>query len=74
MDIYGPKLGQTLIRNMGGEAARSELDVLVEPLKKMIISQPRAKIWLSDPLFDASFPSQKVDSGSKRMFLQKIIR
>ena len=71
---YGPLLGQALVRNIGGEAARSELDVLAEPLKKMVFSQPRAKMWLSDALFSDTFPSQIVGSVEKRMWLQKVLK
>ena len=71
---YGPKLSQLLIRGIGGEAARSELDVLADPLKKMVFSQPRAKAWLSDALFSNSFPSSKVGNDEKRLWLQRIMR
>ena len=71
---YGPQLCHFLIRNIGGEAARSELDVLAEPLKKLISAQPQAKMWLSNALGSEDFPSQKVGSTEKRMWLQKIIK
>ena len=73
-DVYGPRLAQTLIWDIGGGALRSELDVLAEPLKKMVISQPKTKVWLSDALFSDDFPNKTLDMKSKRMFLQKIIR
>ncbi|KAF6223554.1 hypothetical protein HO133_000397 [Letharia lupina] len=70
---YGPQLCHLLVRNIGGEAARSELDVLAEPLKKLIFAQPQAKMWLSNALSSEDFPSQKVGSTEKRIWLQKII-
>lgn len=71
---YGPQLCNILVRNIGGEAARSELDVLAEPLKKLIFAQSQAKMWLSNALSSEDFPSQKVGSTEKRMWLQKIIK
>lgn len=71
---YGPQVGQALIFSMGGEAARSELDVLAEPLKKMIFAQPKAKKWLSDALYSDAFPSQNVGPVEKRMWLQRILK
>ena len=74
MDEYGPKLSQALVQNIGGEAARSELDTLAEPLKRLISTQPKAKTWLSDALFSDTFPSKTVGPADKRMWLQKIIK
>lgn len=71
---YGPQLSYVLVRNIGGEAARSELDALAEPLKKLIFAQPQAKTWLSNALSSKDFPSQKVGSTEKRMWLQKIVK
>ncbi len=71
---YGPQLCSLLVRYIGGEAARSELDVLAEPLKKLIFAQPQAKMWLSNALSSEDFPSQKVGSTEKRVWLQKIIK
>ena len=71
---YGPPLCQILVRNIGGEAARSELDVLAEPLKKLVFAQPHAKLWLSNALSSEDFPSQKVGTTEKRVWLQKILK
>ena len=70
---YGPQLCHLLVRRIGGEAARSELDILSEPLKKLIFAQPQAKMWLSNALSSEDFPSQKVGPSEKRMWLQKIM-
>ena len=74
MDEYGPRLSKALIQNISGEAARSELDTLAEPLKKLIFSQPKAKTWLSDALLSDTVASQNVGLLDKRMWLQKIIK
>lgn len=71
---YGQQLCYILVRSIGGGAARSELDVLAEPLKRLIFAQPQAKMWLSNALSSEDFPSQKVGSTEKRVWLQKIIK
>ncbi|KAI9882710.1 MAG: hypothetical protein M1823_005545 [Watsoniomyces obsoletus] len=73
IDHFGPMVAETLIINIGGNASRSELDSLVEPLKKMIFRQRHARTWLEQALFKETFPSDKVDDETKRMFLQKIL-
>lgn len=71
---YGPQLCHLLVRSIGGEAARSELDFLADPLKKLIFAQPQAKVWLSNALSSEDFPSQKVGSTEKRVWLHKVIK
>lgn len=73
MEHLGPLISQTLIQNIGGNAARSELDKLSDPLKKLVTSQVRSKQWLEQALFDPSFPGQQVGNDEKSTFLRKII-
>ncbi|RDW70210.1 putative importin 13 protein [Coleophoma crateriformis] len=70
----GPLLAEALIYNIGGSAARSELDKLSEPLKKLVANQVRSKNWLEAALQGANFPSGKVTDAEKRVFLQKVMR
>ncbi|KAI9843453.1 MAG: hypothetical protein M1837_006299 [Sclerophora amabilis] len=70
----GPELAHILIFNVGGNAARSELDIISEPLKKMVFRQPRSRMWLEKALFSRDFPSDKVAAPEKRRFLQKIMK
>ncbi|MCJ1285127.1 hypothetical protein MMC26_004465 [Xylographa opegraphella] len=74
MQTYGPDLARALMRGIGGEAARSELDSLSELLKKMVYTQPRAKQWLTDALAGGDFPSQVVSDVEKRVWLQKVVK
>ena len=67
-------MSHALIQGIGGRAARSELDTLAEPLKKMTFAQPSAKIWLSNALYNGDFPSDKVGDTEKRMWLHKIMK
>jgi hypothetical protein len=54
-------------------AARSELDRISDPLKKLL-RQVRSKSWLDAALRGNSFPSDKVSDKDKSAFLQKVIR
>ncbi len=74
MGRYGPLVCQVLVHKIAGEASRSELDVLAEPLRKIIFYQQSAKAWLSDALNSDTFPSQKVNQMEKRIWLIKIMR
>ncbi|KAI9807313.1 MAG: hypothetical protein M1833_000056 [Piccolia ochrophora] len=74
MQHIGPHLAEALIMNIGGEASRSELDTLSEPLKKMVVKQVRSKVWLDAALSQEQFPSTNVTTTEKRAFLQKIIK
>jgi hypothetical protein len=67
-------LAQALIYNIGGHAARSELDKLSEPVKKLVVRQVHSKAWLQAALLDLNFPSDKVSEKDKQIFLQKIMK
>ncbi|RDA90713.1 hypothetical protein CP533_2773, partial [Ophiocordyceps camponoti-saundersi (nom. inval.)] len=73
MQTLGPLLAQSLARNIGGNASRSELDKLSEPLKKLIVRHPMAKEWLQCGLEHFSFPSQQITPEQKNVFVKKII-
>lgn len=59
---------------MGGNASRSELDKLSEPLKKLVNRHAKAKEWLEAGLHDPSFPSAKVSDTEKAIFVKKVAR
>ncbi|KAL1873975.1 hypothetical protein VTK73DRAFT_676 [Phialemonium thermophilum] len=73
MDHLGPLVARTLMHNIGGNASRSELDKLSEPLKKLVVQQPQAKTWLEQALFGDDFPSSHVPREERNIFLKKII-
>ncbi|CAK7227343.1 member of the karyopherin-beta [Sporothrix curviconia] len=74
MNHLGPPLARALVFNIGGNASRSELDKLCEPLKKLVVQHPRASSWLEQALLDPGFPSDRVTAGDKTFFLKKVIR
>ncbi|KAK1598807.1 armadillo-type protein [Colletotrichum navitas] len=69
----GPLLARSIIRNIGGNASRSELDRLSEPLKKMVNHHAKARVWLEQALYDSSFPGQQLSDDEKALFVRKII-
>lgn len=73
MDTLGPLLTQSLARNIGGNALRSELDRLSEPLRKLVINYPMSREWLQSSLDHPSFPSQRVAPEQKSLFVKKVI-
>ncbi|KAK4448595.1 armadillo-type protein [Podospora aff. communis PSN243] len=73
MLTLGPLLAQSLINNFGGKAARSELERLSNPFKKLVMHQPRAQEWLESALFDPSFPDSQVTPEQKTAFLKKVV-
>lgn len=74
LEHLGPLLTRSLVQNIGGNASRSELDKLSDPLKKLVVQHPRAKQWLDAALLDPSFPSTKVTAEDKSMFAKKIVK
>lgn len=74
MKEYGPQLSHAVIMGVGGQALRSDLDTLAEPLKALVTCQPKAKTWLTDALSSETFPSKNVGPTEKRMWLQKILK
>lgn len=74
MAEMGPSVTLSLIRNVGGNSSRSELDKLTDPLKKLASSHPSAQSWIQTALFHPSFPSKNVSDKEKTMFLRKVIR
>lgn len=74
MATLGPLLCQSIARNIGGNASRSELDKLSEPLKKLFNRYSKAKDWLEAGLNHPSFPSSKVSQADKSMLVKKLSR
>jgi hypothetical protein len=83
MSHLGPLLAQSLIRNIGGHAARRELDKLSEPLKKLVVLRPEAGGWLERALLDegagvgvggGGFPGgERVGREGRGVFLRRIL-
>lgn len=74
MQTLGPLLAQSLARNIGGNASRSELDKLSEPIKRLVTRFPLAKDWLQAGLNHPSFPSKKITAEQKALFIKKLVR
>ena len=74
MQLYGPHLATSLVKNVTGEAARSDLDYLAEPLKKLVVSQPKSRVWISHALEVETQANKHIGDNEKRIWLQKIFR
>lgn len=74
MQDYGPQLSHAVIMGVGGQALRSDLDTLAEPLKALVTCQPKAKTWLTDALSSETFPSKNIGPTEKRIWLQKLLK
>lgn len=73
VEHLGPLLARSLVHNIGGNASRSELDKLSDPLKKIVVQHPRSKQWLEAALFDPLFPESEASKDDKSMFLKKVM-
>ena len=78
IDAFGPRLADALVLNFGGTAVRSDLDDLVEPLKKMVARQPKAKAWLASALESKTFGQRvngtRVGEKERREWLLKVVK
>lgn len=74
MAEMGPAVTLSLIRNIGGNASRSELDKLSEPLKKLASSHPSTQSWIHAALFHPTFPDKSVSEQEKLSFMRKVVR
>lgn len=50
------------------------MDKLSEPLKKLVVRQVHSKSWLEAALLGDGFPSGKVTTAQRKVFLQKVMR
>ncbi|KAI9829623.1 MAG: hypothetical protein M1826_005513 [Phylliscum demangeonii] len=73
LEHLGSSVAEAIIINVGGHAARSDLDTVAEPLKRMVFHHVKAKTWLAQALFNPNFPSAKVNDEQKRLFLQQVM-
>ncbi|KAJ5043171.1 uncharacterized protein L3040_004552 [Drepanopeziza brunnea f. sp. 'multigermtubi'] len=69
----GPLLAQALIYNVGGHAARSDLEKLCHLIRKLVVRQVNAKSWLEAALMGDTFPSSTVTEKDKNLFLTKVV-
>ncbi|KAL2017293.1 hypothetical protein VTK56DRAFT_2316 [Thermocarpiscus australiensis] len=82
MAHLGPLIARALVRGIGGGAARSELDRLCEPLKRLVAQRAEARAWLERALLDeeegggdgGGFPGAGRVSREERVaFVRKVV-
>lgn len=69
----GPAISRSLVQNIGGQAARSQLDKLSDPFKRLVVQHVNSRHWLEAALHDPSFPSGKATAADKSTFLRKVV-
>lgn len=69
----GPELTRSLIFCFGGDATRTELDVLSRTFRKIRIRIPGSKLWAEQALAADDFPSQRATQDDKRRFMAQIM-
>jgi hypothetical protein len=74
MTTLGPMLCLALARNISGQASRSELDRLSDPVKKLASHYPQAKQWLETAITDPSLSESSLKLETKLMLVKKVIR
>ena len=72
MAAYGPKFASILVHQIGGQALRSDLDYLCEPLKALLLNQGNVQTWLQHGLLD-DFPSPNVPVCERTKFLRHVL-
>lgn len=76
VNAFGPSFAQSLVRQVGGMGARSDIEVLSEPFKALFSALPaQAKAWVEAGLWSEHFPPvvQGVGDAEKRRFLQQCV-
>jgi hypothetical protein len=73
MTQIGLGMAQSLVSQISGGAARSELDAICKPLKKMIEKRVEARPWLVHAM-NSHCLSPNVTMAEKGAFLEKILR
>lgn len=72
LDAYGPRLAAALMRQFGGQAMRSDLEFLCEPLKALLLHQRQSQSWLQDGLASIIPANQAMGSEEKSKFLRQL--
>ncbi|KAK3715372.1 member of the karyopherin-beta [Vermiconidia calcicola] len=73
MSSYGQQLVYSLLHQIRGQAQRSELDYVCEPLKALLLHQSGTQTWLQSALADERFAIPRVTMNDRAMFLRQIM-
>jgi len=69
-----PDLVRALIRNIAGDASRSQLEWLAEPYRRLVQRCPEWRSSTEQALYESDFPSTRVDDATKRRFVLQVAR
>lgn len=73
MEMYGPRFVACLMRQIGGQAQRSDLDFLCEPLKALLLHQRNVQKWLQEGIASDSLQNPNVSSDDRQKFLRQLV-
>ena len=73
IEEYGQRISLALMIGIGGQSSRSDLDSLIQVLKKLVFRGGNAKMWLENALTSDAFPSGRVSPHEKGIFLQSVL-
>ncbi|TGZ81094.1 ARM repeat-containing protein [Ascodesmis nigricans] len=69
----GSTLAAKLMAALAGGCQRSEVDAFSEPLRKLVVRNPKVKAWLQGALDANTEIGSHVSSQDKRVFVEKVI-
>lgn len=75
MSAYGPKFTCSIISQIGGNALRSDLEFICEPLKALLLHQPGVQGWLQQAILGETFPAVDANVGQQQrnLFFRQVI-
>ncbi|KAI5790105.1 armadillo-type protein [Geopyxis carbonaria] len=73
VNACGPKLAEKLAWGLGGGCQRSEIEIMTEPLRKLVFRQVKAKSWLLAALAKDGISGPNVSVTDKRLFVDKVM-
>ncbi|KAI9706826.1 MAG: hypothetical protein M1820_004797 [Bogoriella megaspora] len=77
INYFGPALVAAIVHQITGQASRSDLDFIYDPIKKIIMAGPGAKVWFEQALADNSVVDEnaraRIDVGRTRKFVAQLI-
>ena len=71
---YGPSLVEILVAQIGGEASRSELDDLCEPLKALAFRGGPFQAQLRQAVASLPVPANRVSASAKNVLSEQVMR
>lgn len=72
-EALGAVLVKVLVFNIAGEAQRTSLDEVTDPLRRIVTKNPRTSSWVEAALAAPDFPAPKVPDKERQWFRRMVI-